>query len=115
MALTIEKDNSQYTIIKTSIDNGEGCPPVWTTDARTVYIVSDKALDFKLPNWDDTNDKPIITTTENIDVPASENLFEPTATTAGVIPSHAMPPFFSLANTSGATATVYIYILKHFT
>ena len=79
-----------------------------TTSAKSVIIVSNKVLTIKVPAVDSEG---VATTDVEAAVVDSDLHKNPTASKAGFISGDLMPPFFTLTNASGTTATVYIYIM----
>tara|TARA_A100001201_G_scaffold143716_1_gene146914 strand:- start:6485 stop:6865 length:381 start_codon:yes stop_codon:yes gene_type:complete len=119
---TILMDTAEFSIIRQLIDEADGGEILHLVNAKTVYIHSTAALDYKLPKVaahggaeaDGGTWAPVDTTDAiNIDMPTGEGLIEPTASQAGMISESMMPLFLQLAHGStGAQATVYIYIIK---
>ena len=114
-------DTAEFCIIKQVIAQSDGGEILHLVNAKTVYIHSTAALDYKLPKVEDQSGEaggrtwePTDTTGAiNIDMPTGEGLIEPTASQAGMISESMMPLFLQLAHgATGDAATVYIYIIK---
>ena len=118
---TVLIDNASMRVEKHTIpNNAYSDTPIQLNEAKTAYFVAQGALIFGVPSFDDTekgvntNGEGTYTGAVAMDIPASENVFAPTATKAGVIAEGHMPLFLLLKDTraNGSPNVCYVYIIK---
>ena len=106
------RENPRFTVIKQTVDHNDGGSILRLDMAKTLYVVADGAIIFNVPQVSAAGvptDDP--STADAVELPASEDIIAPTASTAGRISENCMPLFLQIGNTSGATRTLYVYII----
>jgi len=115
MAVSILKDNSSMRVEKHTLGSGAfSTEALHLQDARTVYFHADGAVQYWIPEFDESavGIKKDGTNAVAMDIPASESVFAPTASKAGVIAEGHIPLFLLLKDGSSSSNVVYVYIIK---
>jgi len=108
---TIIKDTPLVTVIKQGIDNGDVGTVLDLTNAKSIYIASNRGITFTIPDVD-ANGEPLGTGVgaRTIDLPLGQEIHSPSGTIAGRIGANMIPPYLQLLNGTGSNGVYYIHI-----